>query len=60
MSKPKGFLADLKELIPSSQREYDKKTKVWSIEATKENQMHFRVLKEKYFTDPNQEELNLC
>jgi len=53
----KDFLANLKKLIPNSERKYDSKTKLWSIKATKENQMHFRALRKMYFSDLNQEEL---
>lgn len=55
----KNFLADLKELIPSDQREYDSKDKVWRVLATSDNQMHFRALKKRYFEDENQESLEL-
>lgn len=52
----KGFLVDLKKTIPSNQRKYDSETKIWSIVASKENQMHFDALKKLYFgADPNQE-----
>jgi predicted HAD superfamily phosphohydrolase YqeG len=54
----KGFLADLKELIPISERDYDPESKLWHIKATEENQRHIKALKELYFkADPNQESL---
>ena len=51
----KNFFADLKGLVASGEREYDAEDKVWRVLATKENQMHFRALKKRYFEDENQE-----
>lgn len=53
----KGFLEDLKKYIPICDRDYDSELKVWHIKASEENRMCVKMLKVKYFTDPNQTDI---
>lgn len=49
--KALNFIAGLKELVKSSERTYDSVDKVWSIDNTKENEMHIEALKRLYFKE---------